>query len=330
MENNINYGITKDLQADIRYEPNACKLWVMDLSLGCPMQCIYCLFSPLELMIYKLQNPGYKGEILPLKLDNFLRREEFPPVVYLSYSSDPLGNDQLIDNTIIVLERLFQRNIHVLLLTKGLFNQKLLEMVKKRPDLMEIQVGITNHQTKRNEIIEPGAPTYSQRMENLEKLSAIEGLRSLVVRLDPLFPGIDDTLENVEKIVSDASKLGVKRAVMSYLVLPRSMMEKVKQEDYLRPSVEKLTQQTPTISEKELFSYPLEKKLETFTQMEALCRRYGMDMAVCGCKEHRFRETKTSFGRTCFPFFTIQKREELSSDFSIKLETSHLLCADSD
>lgn len=76
-DNKINWGISKDLQADIRYEPNACKGFVMDLSLGCPHHCTYCLFSPLELRVYKLQNPGYKGNVLPLKLDNFLKERNF-------------------------------------------------------------------------------------------------------------------------------------------------------------------------------------------------------------------------------------------------------------
>lgn len=42
-DNKINWGISKDLQADIRYEPNACKGFVMDLSLGCSSP-LYVLF----------------------------------------------------------------------------------------------------------------------------------------------------------------------------------------------------------------------------------------------------------------------------------------------
>ena len=95
-DNKINWGISKDLQADIRYEPNACKGFVMDLSLGCPHHCTYCLFSPLELRVYKLQNPGYKGNVLPLKLDNFLKRKEFPPSVYLCYCKCTIYNKRHI------------------------------------------------------------------------------------------------------------------------------------------------------------------------------------------------------------------------------------------
>jgi DNA repair photolyase len=325
-EKKINWGISTDLQADIRLEPNACKLYVMDLSLGCPIQCSYCLFSPLELMVYKLQNPGYKGDVLPLKLDRFLARKEFPPVVYLSYASDPLGNQTLITNTIAVIKKLFSHNVHILLITKGIFTDELLQVIRIRPDLMEIQVGVTNCEDKRNKIIEPGAPPYERRRENLKKLAAVEGLRSLVVRLDPLFPGIDDTEENIRVVIRDAAALGVKRTVMSYLVLTPGMKENLKANEFTRDSVEALAEKTPTISQQELYSFPFDKKIEKFTRFDEICRNNGVKLSVCGCKEHRFRET--NFGWTCFPFFTKEKREELSKNSPFKLDTSHLKCHD--
>ncbi|MCU0286865.1 MAG: radical SAM protein [Acidobacteria bacterium] len=326
MEKKINWGISADLQADVRFEPNACKLYVMDISLGCPFQCNYCLFSPLELMVYKLKNPGYQGDILPLKLDKFLAREEFPPVVYLSYASDPLGNRELIANTITVLKKLFSHNVHILLITKGIYNDELLQVIGMRPDLMEVQVGVTNCTEERNKIIEPGAPSYEVRRENLEKLAAVKDLRSLVLILDPLFPGIDDTEENIGKVIGDAAALGIKRAVMSYLVLPPGMKDKLRNNEFTRSAAEAISEKTPTISQQELYSFPFEMKIEKFTRFDEICRNKGIKMSVCGCKEHRFKET--NFGWTCFPFFTKEKREELSKNSSFKLDTSHLKCHD--
>lgn len=326
MEKKINWGISTDLQADVRFEPNACKLYVLDISLGCPFRCIYCLFSPLELMVYKLQNPGYRGDVLLLKLDKFLAREEFPPVVYLSYASDPLGNQGLTANTITCIKKLFSHNVHILLITKGFFTDELLQVIRIRPDLMEIQVGVTNCEDKRNKIIEPGAPSYEKRRENLKKLAAVEGLRSLVVRLDPLFPGIDDTEENIEAVIGDAAGLGVKRAVMSYLVLTPGMKENLRANEFTRAAAEALEEKTPTISQQELYSFPFDKKIEKFSRFEEICRNNGVEMSVCGCKEHRFK--KTGFGWTCFPFFTKEKREELSKNSRFKLDTSHLTCRD--
>jgi DNA repair photolyase len=237
-----------------------------------------------------------------------------------------LGNQTLITNTIAVIKKLFSHNVHILLITKGIFTDELLQVIRIRPDLMEIQVGVTNCEDKRNKIIEPGAPPYERRRENLKKLAAVEGLRSLVVRLDPLFPGIDDTEENIRVVIRDAAALGVKRTVMSYLVLTPGMKESLKANEFTRDSVEALAEKTPTISQQELYSFPFDKKIEKFSRFDEICRNNGVKLSVCGCKEHRFRET--NFGWTCFPFFTKEKREELSKNSPFKLDTSHLKCHD--
>ena len=71
-ENKLNFGVRKDLSADVRYEPNACKGYVLDVSLGCPHRCIYCLFAPLENRVYRLMNPEYTDSVLPLNFDKFM------------------------------------------------------------------------------------------------------------------------------------------------------------------------------------------------------------------------------------------------------------------
>jgi len=323
MDKKINWGITVDLQADIRYEPNACKGYVLDVSLGCPHHCVYCLFSPLEIKVYKLQNPKYNGDILPLKLDKFLERKEFPPVVYMCYSSDPLGNEELIQSSIKVLDKLLDNNVNVLFITKGIFTDDILRVIKKRPELMHIQVDVANTDEERNRIIEPGAPTYSQRLENIKKLSEIEGLANLSVRIDPMLPEIDDTEENITRLIDDVSKLGVKEAVIGYVVLTKTMRESWKNNEYTKACAEALSEKTPTISEQELFSIPYDLKVKKLAAFEEICRSRGVKMACCGCKDERFKAT--SFEWICHPF-NRKRREELSADPNSKfrMEAQHL------
>lgn len=296
----IKWGISKDLQVDVRYEPNACKGYVIDISLGCPHQCVYCIFSPLELKAYKLYNSSYKGGVLPLKLDNFLAREEFPPGVYLCYSSDPLGNPELSRLTITVLKKLFSHKVSVLFISKGIFTDEVLDAIRLKPELMEIQVGIANFEGRRNKIVEPGAPTYEERLKNLEKLAAIKGLGSLAVRIDPVLPVIDDTAENIGRIIEDVSRFGVKEAIISYLILTKSMVEAWKRNNYLKAAAENLTEQTTTISEQELFSIPIDKKIKKLSEFAEICKSKGVTMAVCGCKDLRLRQMEVEW--ICNPF----------------------------
>jgi len=296
----ISFGIRRDLQADIRYEPNACKGYVLDLTLGCPHNCIYCIFSPLEKKIYKLLNPYYKGQVIPLKLDLFLARKEYPPVVYLCYSSDPLAK-QARESTKIVLKRLFSHNVSILFLTKGLFTDDVLEVISLRPELMHIQIGITNSDRKRNKIIEPGAPSYEDRLNNFKKLLNIKGIGSLTARIDPLFPLIDDTLENITRIIGDVSALGVKEAVFGYVILTEGMRENLKRNKYLRESVSALTEKTPTISNRTLYSFPFEKKVKNLYLFQDICLERGVTMATCGCKDKRLKELSIPY--ICHPFY---------------------------
>lgn len=319
----INWGISKDLQADIRYEPNACRGYVMDISLGCPHQCIYCLFSQLEIRVYKLQNPDYKGNVLPLKLDKFLERTEFPPAVYMCYSSDPLGDDELKKSTITVLKKLFEHNVNVLFITKGIFDDSILDVIKMRPELMNVQVDVSNCSDKRNEFFEPGAPSYKERLKNIEKLSEIKGLASLLVRMDPLLPDIDDTEENIRQVLSDIKKFGVKEIVAGYIVLTPNMKNAWEKNEFTKIVTTALTEKTPTISNQELYSIPFEEKMRRLNAIREICTSMHMNLSVCGCKDERFKKTNLEW--VCHPF-NRKFREELQKTAApgIHLETDHL------
>lgn len=320
----LNWGISKDLQADIRYEPNACKGYVMDLSLGCPHRCSYCLFSPLELKVYKLQNPSYKGNVLPLKLEKFLARTTFPPSVYLCYSSDPLGNDEIKKSAKIVLKKLFEHNVNVLFITKGIFDEPLLDLIRLRPDLMNIQIDVSNCDDKRNKIIEPGAPTYRERLENVKKLSQIENLASLVVRMDPLLPDVDDTETNIRRILKDISEFGVKEVVAGYIILTKRFKKSWENNELTKKATKHLTEVTPTISHQELYSIPFDVKLERLKHIQQICEEFGIKLSVCGCKDERFKKTDMEW--ICHPF-NRKRREELNLlvPQEMKMVTDHLV-----
>ena len=186
---------------------------------------------------------------------------------------------------------------------------------------MEIQVGIANCDDKRNKIIEPQAPTYRERLGNLERLAAIDNLGSLVVLVDPLLPVIDDTDENIGHIIDDVSRLGVKEVVMGYVILTKNRVETLKKTEFTREAAMAMTEKTPTISEQELYSLPFDKKLERLRHFRQMCEAKGVLLSVCGCKEKRFKET--DFEWFCHPF-NRARREEFAQKTGAQLEMDHL------
>jgi hypothetical protein len=132
---------------------------------------------------------------------------------------------------------------------------------------------------------------------------------------------IDDTAKNITRIIDDVSRLGVKEAVLGYVVLTRSMREAWMRNEYTRDCAVALSEKTPTISEQELYSIPFEAKLAKLTQFEAICRSRGVKMSCCGCKDGRLKQTSLEW--ICHPF-NRQRREELMKDSAFPMEVAHL------
>lgn len=296
----VNWGVSDDLQADVRFEETACHGDIMDLSIGCPIKCVYCIFSQLGPLVYKLRNPARtEQDVIPLKLDNFLKREEFPSGVLLGYNADPLGNDELTALTVIAVKKLVSHNTTINLVSKGVVTDALLEAITIRPELINVQAGITNYKDERNAIIEPGAPSYHARLESLKKLAAIDNIGSISVRIDPMMPYIDDTEENISHVLTDLASIGIKTVVIGYAVVTRAVRERLEQISYIRESAQTLVDKVQTISGQELFSFNYERKMEKLASFRQMCKQHNLHMKVCGCKDIRLRES--SYDYICHP-----------------------------
>lgn len=315
----INYGVTMDLMADIREEDNACNGFTMDVSLGCPHHCVYCIFSQLEQRVYKLHNPKYDGSTIPMKLDKFMERTEFPPVVYMCYSSDPFGNEEVNHVTSMAIKKLVDNNVHVFISTKGTLTDEAIEVLKYKPELIHFQMGIASHDDERNKIVEPGAPLFKERLECLKKVEAIENIADITVRMDPLLPGIDDNEENIRKVISQIGS--VKNVVIGYVILTSNMRNTWSKVDYLAKSASMLTERADTVSGQELYSLPFEDKVEKLTRFNEICEEYGKIMRTCGCKDERMKQT--DFHWVCHPF-TEKVRQKLIADSTYEVRENHL------
>lgn len=318
MGDKIIWGVSKDLQADVRYEPNACEGYTMDVSIGCPHHCVYCIFSLLEQKVYKLQNPKYDGSSIPMQLDNFMKRVDFPPALYLCYSSDPFGNERIADVSETVIRKLIDNNVNIMISTKGRLTRGVLDAMRIKPELIHFQMGMTSADDERNRIVEPGAPLFEERLECLKKVQEIPGIAKIGVRIDPMLPGIDDTDESIDKILSSID--GVENVVVSYVILTLGMRELWMKHDYLAKSATLLTEKTSTISERELYSLPFEQKLENLHRFRDLCLTHGKYMSTCGCKDERMKTTDLEW--VCHPF-NKSKRQEYIDNTSYTVEISH-------
>jgi hypothetical protein len=97
------------------------------------------------------------------------------------------------------------------------------------------------------------------------------------------------------------SIFGVREAVLGYVILTESIKERLSKMDYLRESVNTLTEKTPTISKRTLYSFPFKKKREKLYLFQDLCLKRGITMATCSCKDKRLKGL--SIPSICHPFY---------------------------
>jgi DNA repair photolyase len=272
----------------VDFEPRFCGNHVVDLTAGCSFACIYCPFSDIE--------ARRQGASHPTAVDMAqLASLAVPPTVFLSPASDPF-TPQAASKTHQLLEYLLPRGTVVGILTKGSIPPRTLDLLATYPQQVEgIVVGLTSLDDARNRILEPGCPSAMQRLENLSRVSA----RGLIaaLRLDPLFPMLDDAPASLEELLDEAAARRATGITATYVFAWGRYLRRLREEPMLAESVALLNERSP-MEGGTAFSVSLSRKLETYARLAQLSRDRGLRFSTCGCKDLRVRG-ENAFDTTC-------------------------------
>lgn len=183
---------------------------------GCAHRCLYCYASS---YIRDFFNPRPK-EDFPRVLARDLRRVPEGSIINVSSSSDPYQPLELeYGYTRLLLEKTAGKYV-VEVVTKS-------DLVTRDADLLAegssvVSITITTLDTNLASRLEPGAPLPSRRLEAVRRLSEV-GV-PVIVRLDPLIPGLNDSPESMREVLEAAASAGAKHAVAStYKAKPDSL-----------------------------------------------------------------------------------------------------------
>jgi len=259
------------------WEPRFCGNHVADLTAGCSFGCLYCPFAEL--------GARARGARRPTALDwTGVGDLPAPPSVFLSPASDPFA-PQAADGTHRLLEHLLPRGTMVGLLTKGIVPERTIDLLAEHASWVEgIGVGVTSLDDRRNALLEPGCPPARTRLENIDRLAA----RGLIValRLDPLFPALDDHPAALAELVREAADRGAAGITATYVFAWGASLRRLRREPALAASVSLLTERSP-MEGGTAFSVPLARKLETYALVQELAAAHGIAFNTCGCKDLR-------------------------------------------
>jgi hypothetical protein len=283
----------------VDFEPRFCGNHVVDLTAGCSFACIYCPFSDIE--------ARRQGAVHPTAVDMArLASLPVPPTVFLSPASDPF-TPQAASRTHQLLEYLLPRGTIVGILTKGSIPQRTLDLLATYPQQVEgIVIGLTSLDDARNRVLEPGCPSARQRLENLSRVSE----RGLIaaLRLDPLFPILDDTPASLEELLNEAAARNATGITATYVFAWGRYLRRLRAEPLLVEAVALINERSP-MEGGTAFSVPLSRKLDTYVRLAQLAHDRGLRFSTCGCKDLRVRD-QDALDTTCrnSPFLDDRQR----------------------
>lgn len=265
-----------------------CRRGVVALNpfLGCGHGCLYCYAQ------------GYRGspppgtvqpvsDLLP-RLCQELGRGRLPPMVSLSTTTDPFPpHPTLLELSYRAMELLLERGIRLSLLTKGFILPAFCSLFRRFPGRVYVTIGLVSLDPFYHRIWEPGTVPAQARLENLERLG--EAGVPVVVRIDPVIPGVSDDEEGLGELFRALARRRVERVAVGFLFLRPSLLPRLRQG--LLPSL--LARLLPHYA-----GSPFQRvggsattqllhpgyRRQAYQKLKAVAASFGVSAALCACK----------------------------------------------
>ncbi|MGH7789622.1 MAG: radical SAM protein [Candidatus Binatia bacterium] len=265
----------------VELEPRFCARYVVDLTAGCTLGCIYCPFSE--------RGARSAGVSTPTALDLApLARIQPPKRVFLSPASDAFA-PQAARQTHRLLATWLPRGTIVAIVTKGRVPLDTLDLLAEyRHQVEGVGIGLSATNDLRNNLLEPGCPPARERLANIDQL-AQRGI-PVSLRMDPLFPDLDDDPAILNPLVAEAATRGATALTATYVFSWGRHRRRLQREPLLAAASKVLTERTP-MEGGVAFGVPLTYKLAAYSRFAETARSLGIHFNTCGCKDVRLRES---------------------------------------
>lgn len=239
----------------------------------CGYGCIYC---------YAVKFPSFTGPATPrLKLKEeiamMVKRAKLRLPVMLSDSTDPYQPlEREFKVTRRCIEVLAERGFPLLIVTKSDLVTRDIDVFKRTPTVVSMTITTSREDIAR--IIEPNAPNPHARFSALREIIN-EGIPA-TVRIDPVIPTVNSDPNDIERIISEASRIGVRQITASTLKLVRGLLPSI-----LGVNPDLAVRLASLYRDGEWrggYKYlSRDIRLKILFSLKALAQKYGLDFAVC-------------------------------------------------
>jgi len=175
---------------------------------GCSHRCLYCYITS---YIPNAFDCRPKDNLLE-RLGREIRRLDRRIPIAIASSSDPyVPMENSANLTRDTLRLLTQNGFKVLLVTKSSLVTRDVDVIKQAR--CSVSITITTLQNEIAKLLEPSAPSPDKRLEAIKILT--EANVPCSIRMDPIIPGINDDLEQLEPLIEEIARAGAKHIVAS-------------------------------------------------------------------------------------------------------------------
>ncbi|GEM_PF-1226792 len=277
---------------EIKRVPHSCNMYGVDFTIGCENECAYCHFASIIKDKWEKKYPDKDNFPVPVDISPIYNLEKFPEtVVYLSPSSDPFAPIAK-DLTHEFLKFMLPKGVIFTIATKNIIPDRTIKLLKKYSNQIEaIGISVTNINPERNRILEPNSPSADERINQIPKLKEIGCC--IGARMDPLFPLIDDTDENIHSVVKRLANVAADHITATYVFTFGKYKAKLEKKPFLKKAIKLLKEKSYVIAGA-AYSPPLDYKRKKYEKIYDVCKKYNIQFSTCGCKEVRLEKENYS------------------------------------
>lgn len=287
--------VTKKAELRKSSYPCAANGYELDLTAGCDVGCIYCALS---------QSRSY--ELLDVR--GLLEGPIPPRGIYVSPNSDPFS-EKAKEAAHCVLEKYLSAGVSIVLFTKHKIPPKTVQLFGKYPRSLIPTISLARLDEELNSYIEPGGASVRERLDVIKAL-ADSGLR-VKARLCPVFPGVDDSPEQLEEIIEAYARAGVYAVKAAYAVVRNHritawMVKKLTDHPVLRLGWQQMSETIRIYLGKGNVP-PLERRLKFYADVKNLCQKYRLKFAACSTLDFPLKKEKPKSIPVCSNIMTFYR-----------------------
>jgi len=258
----------------------------INITKGCLHSCVYCYArgfpeAPPEKEVHVYKN---LPEVLERELS---RKKRLPSWISFSTASDAFQDiDDVLKITYSCMKLILERGTGISFLTKGYIPDDFVELFKKYSKMVKARIGIVSLDDGYKRLFEPFSASSVGRLQNIKRLigAGIE----VSVRIDPVIPSITDSEKDIDDLLRELYKAGVKEVSVSSLVMRPSIIDTFKKlQNQVFWRILKLYRGEPwqrVITSARTRLLPLELRRTIYRRFRETGKRYGLIVRICGCK----------------------------------------------